>query len=341
MVEYTTLEVVWFVLLSILWVGYFALEGYDYGAMMLLRVVGREQYERRMLLHSVGPWWDANQVWLIVAAAGTLAAFPEWYATLFSGFYLLPLLILVGLILRGVAFEFWGKDDSPRWRSTWEWAAVVGSLLPAFLWGVVWANIVHGTPIDGRSEPTGSLADLLGGYALLGGLTTLTLFLLHGAIFITLRVEGPMVARARRVAKLVGPVAAVATIAFLVWTIVWQGDHGGVEVLSLVCAVGAGVLVVAGVPLAGRWAVPAIAATTGCIALLSSALFIDLFPHVMISSTDPANSMTLHEAASGDYTLKVMTIVAGLLLPFVLGYQIWSHWVFRRRLRPADYAPSR
>jgi cytochrome bd ubiquinol oxidase subunit II len=340
MAEYTTLEVVWFVLLSILWVGYFVLEGYDYGAIMVMRVVGREQYERRMVIHSVGPWWDANQVWLIVAAAGTFAAFPGWYATLLSGFYLVPLLILVGLILRGVAFEFWGKDESPRWRAAWEWAAIVGSAIPALLWGLVWANIVHGSPIDADGDATGSLSDLLGGYAWLGAVATLAMFLFHGMIFLTLRVEGPMVARAQRAGRIVGPAAAAAAIAFLAWTIATQADRGGIEPISLVCALIAGASLVAAVPLFARLPLVAIAASTGGIAFFFCALFVDLFPHVMISSTSSAYSLTLHETASGNYTLAVMTVVAGLLLPFVLGYQAWSHRVFGHRLRPSDYAPT-
>lgn len=339
MTEYTTLEVVWFLLLSVLWIGYFALEGYDYGAIMLTRVVGRERWERRMVIHSVGPWWDANQVWLIVAAAGTFAAFPGWYATLFSGFYFIPLLILVGLILRGVAFEFWGKEDSPAWRGAWEWAAIVGSALPALLWGLVWANVVRGTPIDAKGEATGGLGDLLGPYALLGGLTTLALFLFHGAIFLALRVEGPMAARALRAARVTGVAAAMATIAFLAWTLGTQADRTGIEPLSLACAIAAGVLVVLAVPLAARRPPVAVLATTGAIAMLFCALFADLFPHVMISSTDPADSLTLHDTASGSYTLTAMVIVAGALLPFVLAYQAWSHRVFGHRLRSSDYAP--
>ena len=337
--QYTTLEVVWFLLLSILWIGYFALEGYDYGAVMLTRAVGRERWERRMVIHSIGPWWDANQVWLIVAAAGTLAAFPGWYATLFSGFYLIPLLILVGLILRGVAFEFWGKDDSPAWRSAWEWAAIVGSALPALLWGLVWANMVHGTPIDARGDATGGIGDLLGGYAWLGGLAMLTLILFHGAVFLALRVDEPLLSRSLRIARGAGAVAAVLTIAFLGWTIATQADRGGIEPLSLACAVLSGALVVAAVPLAAGRPLLAVGATTGAIAFLMCALLVDLFPHVMISSTSSANSLTLHETASSSRTLTLMTVVAGVTLPFVLAYQAWSHRVFAHRLRASDYAP--
>jgi cytochrome bd ubiquinol oxidase subunit II len=339
MTEYTTLEVVWFLLLGVIWIGYFALEGYDYGAVMLTRVAGRTRSERRMVIHSIGPWWDANQVWLIVAAAATFAAFPGWYATLFSGFYFIPLLILVGLILRGVAFEFWGKEDNPGWRSAWEWAAIVGSALPAFLWGLVWANIVRGTPIDGTGEATGGLGDLLGGYALLGGAATLTLFLFHGAIFLALRIEGPVAARALRIARVAGVAAALVSIAFLAWTIGMQADRGGIEPLSLACAIAGSVLVVVAVPLAARRPLAAVAATTGAIAMLLCTLLVDLFPHVMISSTSPDDNLTLHATASGKYTLTAMLIVTAALMPLVLAYQAWSHRVFAHRLRPSDYAP--
>ena len=181
---YTFLQVVWFVLISILWLGYFLLEGFDFGVGMLFRAVTRNDEERRAVLHTIGPVWDGNEVWLLVAGGATFAAFPQWYATLFSGFYLALFLILVGLIVRNVSFEFWGKSDSPSWRRRWEWAMILGSALPALLWGVAWANIVHGVPIDVHHEYTGTLFDLLHPYALLGGLATLGLFLAHGAIFL-------------------------------------------------------------------------------------------------------------------------------------------------------------
>ena len=178
--DYTTLQVIWFLLISVLWLGYFVLEGFDFGVGMLMRVVGRTEAERRAVLHSIGPLWDGNEVWLLVAGGATFAAFPQWYATLFSGFYLALFLILVALIVRNVAFEFWGKGDSEQWRTRWEWAIMAGSFLPALLWGVAWANIVHGVPIDARGEYTGTLFTLLNPYALLGGLATLALFLAHG-----------------------------------------------------------------------------------------------------------------------------------------------------------------
>jgi cytochrome d ubiquinol oxidase subunit II len=335
--DYTTLQVVWFVLLSVLWIGYFVLEGFDFGVGMLLRALGHGTARRRAMLHTIGPVWDGNEVWLIVAGAGTFAAFPEWYATLFSGFYLALVLILAALIIRGIAFEFWGKHDRPGWRSAWEWAVVVGSAVPALLWGVAWANIVGGVPIDGKREFTGDLFDLLGPYALLGGLVTLVLFLSHGAIFLTLRLRGDMIERARAVARIAAPIAAVLMLAFLAWTVAHQADRDGIDVASLVCAVGA-VAAAAAVPTQlGRRLAWAFGLSAASIALLFAALFIDLFPNVMVSSTSPAFDMTLNAAASTSYTLSVMTVVAAVLLPVVLVYVAWSYWVFRHRVGPEDF----
>ena len=227
MKDYTTLQVIWFLLISVLWLGYFVLEGFDFGVGMLMRVVGRTTAERRAVLHSIGPLWDGNEVWLLVAGGATFAAFPQWYATLFSGFYLALFLILVALIVRNVAFEFWGKGDSEQWRTRWEWAIMVGSFLPALLWGVGWANIVHGVPIDAHGEYTGTLFTLLKPYALLGGLATLALFLTHGAIFLSLRTTAEVEQRARAVAARVAPLAAALVIAFLAWTLL---NQDGIEV---------------------------------------------------------------------------------------------------------------
>ncbi len=284
------------------------------------------------MVHSIGPIWDGNEVWLIVAGAATFAAFPEWYATLFSGFYLALFLILIGLIIRNVAFELWGKSETPAWRTGWSWAIVVGSLLPALLWGVAWANIVHGVPIDAAHEFTGTLFTLLKPYALLGGLATLSLFLFHGALFLSLRTTGAVEERARNVASRVAPAAAVIGIGFLVWTLINQGDRGGVDAVSAVLAAATAVALVAAVALARSSPGRAFAVTSGAIILLFCALFVDLYPNAMVSTTEPAFDITLNEAASGNNTLIVMTVVAGLLLPFVLLYQGWSYWVFRHRI---------
>jgi len=332
---YTFLQVVWFVLISILWLGYFLLEGFDFGVGMLFRAVTRNDEERRAVLHTIGPVWDGNEVWLLVAGGATFAAFPQWYATLFSGFYLALFLILVGLIVRNVSFEFWGKSDSPSWRRRWEWAMILGSALPALLWGVAWANIVHGVPIDVHHEYTGTLFDLLHPYALLGGLATLGLFLAHGAIFLGMRTEGAVGERAKAIAGRVATPAAAAGIAFLIWTVL--SHRGGIDLGSTVLAAVCAVFLVAAAWLAGREEVRAFIATSGAIATFFLALFVDLFPHTMISSTSSAFDMTLNQSASTSYTLTVMTVVAVLLVPVVLVYQAWTYWVFRHRVSPEGF----
>jgi cytochrome d ubiquinol oxidase subunit II len=334
MKDYTTLQAIWFLLISVLWLGYFVLEGFDFGVGMLMRTVGRTEAERRAVLHSIGPLWDGNEVWLLVAGGATFAAFPQWYATLFSGFYLALFLILVALIVRNVAFEFWGKGDSEQWRTRWEWAIIAGSFLPALLWGVGWANIVHGVPIDSHGEYTGTLFTLLKPYALVGGLATLTLFLTHGAIFLSLKTTGEVEQRARAVAARVAPFAAVSVIAFLAWTL---ANQDGVEAASAICAAGAAILAVAAAVLAAAQPARAFVATCGAIVLFFVALFTDLFPYAMVSTTNAAFSLTLNEASSSHYTLSVMTVVAVLLVPFVLLYQGWTYWVFRKRISAEDY----
>ena len=337
----TTLQAIWFLLICVLWLGYFVLEGFDFGVGMLVRRVGRTDAERRAVIHTIGPVWDGNEVWLIVAGGATFAAFPQWYATLFSGFYLALFLILGALIVRGVAFELGGTRDERRWRTGWEWALIVGSALPALLWGVAWANIVHGVPIDRSGEFTGDLLDLLGPYALLGGLSTLVLFVAHGAIFLALRTKAELEVRARAIAVRLTPVAAIVTVAFLAWTIVDQGDRGGVEVASAALAVVAGLVIVAAAFLVRRDQRWAFAATTGAIVAFFAALFVDLYPNAMVSSTDEAFDLGLADAASSDYTLKVMTVVAVVLLPFVLLYQAWTYWVFRHRVGAEDFGDVR
>jgi cytochrome bd ubiquinol oxidase subunit II len=327
---YTFLQALWFVLISVLWLGYFVLEGFDFGVGMLIRAVGKDKAERRAVIHSIGPVWDGNEVWLLVAGGATFAAFPQWYATLFSGFYLALFLILVGLIVRNVSFEFWGKAATDRGRERWEWALMFGSFLPALLWGVGWANIVHGVPIDAQHEYTGTLFTLLNPYALLGGLATLSIFLAHGAIFLDLRTTGAVGERARAIAGRAAPVAAVVGIAFLAWTV--ASHPGGVDSASAVLAALSALALVAAAVLAGVRPGQAFAATTAAILTFFTALFVDLFPHAMVSSTSSAFDMTLSQSASSDYTLTVMTVVAVLLVPVVLAYQAWTYWVFRHRV---------
>ena len=226
------LTTIWFSLIAILWIGYFTLEGFDFGVGMLLPILGRNEKDRRVMINTIGPVWDGNEVWVLVAGGATFAAFPEWYATLFSGFYLPLLLILVALIVRGLAFEYRGKRDDDTWRARWDLAIIVGSYVPALLWGVAFANILRGVPIDADMEYVGGFFNLLNPYALLGGLTTLMLFITHGAVFISLKTDGPIRAEARALAMRLGLGAAVVTVAFLVWTQLDTGTRrlgGGVR----------------------------------------------------------------------------------------------------------------
>ena len=323
---------VWFVLIAVLWTGYFVLEGFDFGVGLLLPVLGRDETNRRVLINTIGPVWDGNEVWLLVAGGATFAAFPEWYASLFSGFYLALLLILVALIARGVAFEFRGKINSDRWRRNWDLAIVVGSALPALLWGVAFANIVHGVPLDEHHQYTGTLLTLLNPYALLGGLATLSLFALHGATFLALKTHGDVRVRANALVPRIGVPAIVLGGTFLVWTFFANGVlWTGLPVLVAAGALVAAVLIAIG----GRegWA---FVLTALAVVAVTVALFGSLYPDVLPSSTNPAFSLTTTNASSTPYTLTIMSWVALAFTPLVLAYQAWTFWVFRRRISPSD-----
>ena len=332
------LQTLWFLLIGVLWVGYFVLEGFDFGVGMLLRLIGRDQTEKRMIIHSIGPVWDGNEVWLLTAGGATFAAFPGWYSSLFAGFYIALFLILVALIIRGVSFEFWGKEDSPLWRATWEWAAAIGSFLAALLWGVGWADIVHGVPMNAKHDVTASLWDLLHPYALLGGLTTLALFLAHGAIFLSLRTTGDLVERSRALARRASGAAAVLITAFLTWTTIDQSSPGGLKVSALILAVGAVALAfVVPAALARERDGRAFALSAGAIALLFVSLFVSLYPNALPSTTSHAFDLSLAGASSTHYTQTVMTVVAVVFVPIVVAYQAWTYWVFRHRLGRDDF----
>lgn len=322
------LTTVWFSLIAVLWIGYFCLEGFDFGVGMLLPVLSRSETERRVMINTIGPVWDGNEVWVLVAGGATFAAFPEWYATLFSGFYLPLLLILVALIVRGLAFEYRAKRDNDIWRARWDKAIFFGSLLPAVLWGVAFANIVRGVPIDASKEYVGTTLTLLNPYALIGGVTTLLLFLTHGAIFISLKTDGSIRHRARALAVRLGLGAAVAAVVFLTWT---QAITGTVWSAALFVLAAGGLLagLAAAMTVREGWA---FIGTFAAIGLAVAGLFVALFPDVMPSSLDPASSLTTTNAAATAYTLKVMTWVAVIFTPLVLLYQSWSYWVFRKRI---------
>jgi cytochrome d ubiquinol oxidase subunit II len=322
------LTTVWFALIAILWIGYFVLEGFDFGVGILLPILGRTEPERRQMLRTIGPVWDGNEVWVLVAGGATFAAFPEWYATLFSGFYLALFLILVALIVRGVAIEYRNKRGDAGWRRRWDLAIAFGSFLPALLWGVAFGNIVAGVPIDANKEFTGNLLTLLNPFALLGGLTTLLLFVTHGLMFLALKTDGDVRARANALVLPVGLVTAVVAVAFLLWANAIRGDAISTAIAVVAAVVFLGALLANRMRREG-WAFVGSMVTIG-LAVVS--LFWALFPDVMPSSTNPAYSLTTTNAASTEYTLTIMTVVAIIFVPLVLGYQLWTYWVFRRRV---------
>ncbi|WP_067842011.1 cytochrome d ubiquinol oxidase subunit II [Nocardia lijiangensis] len=324
-----SLQEFWFVLIGVLFTGYFVLEGFDFGVGMLMPVLGKgSDTRRRVVLNTIGPVWDGNEVWLITAAGAMFAAFPEWYASLFSGFYFAMLLILVALILRICAIEYRAKIDDPTWRARCDIGIGIGSWLPAFAWGWLFANIVRGVPLDADKQITGSLADLFSPYALLGALTTGLLFLLHGAIFVGLKTGGEVRADAVRLARLLLVPTALVVIGFGLWTQLafgagWTWIPLGVAVLGLVVAA------VAVFAERDGWA---FAGTTFVIAAATVLLFGSLFPNVLPSTLGDAFHLTIDNASSTPYTLKVMSWAAVIVTPVVLGYQGWTYWVFRKRL---------
>ncbi|HWR39292.1 MAG TPA: cytochrome d ubiquinol oxidase subunit II [Patescibacteria group bacterium] len=325
------LSIVWFVLLTVLFIGFFFLEGFDYGVGTLLPFLGKTDTERRVLINSIGPVWDGNEVWMITAGGAMFAAFPHVYATLFSGFYLALFLMLMALIGRGVAFEFRSKDENPAWRNLWDRLIFIGSVVPALLWGVAVTNLIKGTPIDAKMQFVGNFFDLLSPYTLVGGVAFLLVFIFHGALYLTLKVEGELAERARQAAIRVGPLTAVACLALVAMT------YGYTDLFT---KTGAGIClwaaVVAFVTAYGLtwikrcgWAFLASALT---VALTTVAFFWGLFPRLMVSSLNPAWSLTVHNASSSPYTLQIMTVAALLLVPVVLVYQGWVYWIFRQRV---------
>jgi cytochrome bd ubiquinol oxidase subunit II len=325
----------WFIAIAVLWAGYFVLEGFDFGVGILLPVLGRDNTERRIMINTIGPVWDGNEVWLLTAGGATFAAFPAWYASMFSAFYLPLLIILFALIIRGVAFEYRGKRDSARWHAGWDTAIFLGSLLPAILWGVAFGNVLRGIPLNAEHNFTGNFFTFLNPYALLGGLTTLALFTMHGALFLALKTTGDLRRRANRTATQVAAVAIVAGAGFLAWTgfSYRTGTTTGEGIASVAAAaLAAAALIIAAV--ANRVTREGIAFTANAVAIAAAtaSLFTALYPNVLPSTTSAAYSLTTANAASAAKTLMVMTVVACIFLPFVLLYQGWTYWVFRKRV---------
>jgi len=328
------LQAVWFLLITILFTGFFILEGFDYGVGILLPFLGKNDKERRMIINSIGPFWDGNEVWIITAGGAIFAAFPEWYATLFSGFYLALALILFALIFRGVGFEFRSKEVKPAWRTTWDWLIFAGSLIPALLWGVALANLLRGLPIDASFTFVGSFWDLLNPYALVSGIAFLSLFILHGAIFLSLKVEGVIADRAITLAKRLWIPSLVLVLAAGGLGLFGTDMVDRLGILSGIFPLVAGLGIVATGWYVGKGQFgTAFIGTVIGITFSTITIFRGLFPRVMVSSLDPEWSLTITNASSSEYTLKVMSIVALIFVPLVLLYQGWSYWTFRKRIR--------
>jgi cytochrome bd ubiquinol oxidase subunit II len=328
------LQLLWFLLIAFFWAGYFLLEGFDFGVGMLLPFLPRDEGERRVMFESIGPVWDGNEVWLVVAGGATFAAFPTWYGTMFSGFYIALLLVLALLIVRVVSFEWREKRESPRWRAAWMWANTIGSAGAALVWGVGLSNLVHGVPLDSEGHFAGSFSDLFSPYTVFAGLAAVLLFAFHGATFLTLRTRGDLLERARRASRALSVPAALATGGFLAWTVAIAVDRNDKDVFPPVLPAAAGILALGlAVFLAFRGRTAWTFAMTGLGAVLFVAtIFTGLYPRVMVSSPDFANSLTVENASSSHYALAVMSVAALVIAPLVLLYQGWTYHVFRERL---------
>jgi cytochrome bd ubiquinol oxidase subunit II len=327
------LQILWFILIAVLWIGFYFLEGFDFGVGMLLPFLGKKDEERRAIINTIGPSWDGNEVWLLTAGGATFAAFPNWYATMFSGFYLALFLLLVGLIMRGISLEYRSKDANPRWRGLFDWMIAIGSFLPSLLFGTAFANLAQGVPIDENMIYTGNLFTLLNPYGLIGGLTMVSVFLLHGANFLGLKLEGDLRQRAHRAARLLYWPAAIAVVLLAVSTYAFTDIRTKIGIDPGIMPIASLAVLFFTIYFINRrrdgWAF----AFTGLhIVLTQIAFFTLMFPRVMISSTNPAWSLTIYNASSSQYTLGVMSIVALIFVPLVLAYQGWTYYVFRKRI---------
>ncbi|HLR59219.1 MAG TPA: cytochrome d ubiquinol oxidase subunit II [Pseudogracilibacillus sp.] len=331
------LNQLWFLLIAVLFVGFFVLEGFDFGVGTVAKFLGKDDLERRVYISAIGPYWDANEVWLITAGGAMFAAFPHWYATMFSGFYIPLVFMLLVLIIRGVAFEFRGHLEEMKWRKTWDWGIFIGSAIPPVLWGVVLANFMTGMPIDADMEMQAGFLYFLNPFALLGGIMFLSLTTTHGLQFLTLRTTGDLQERARKVGKMIAPVTLILVLGFAAWAMIKTDIftyHGTAWiVLPLLAFIALLLSTIFNVQKKDKLA---FTLTSVTIVLLISSVFIGMYPRVLISSISDANSLTIYNAASGAYTLKLMTYFSLTLLPFVLGYTVWSYYVFRKRVTKED-----
>jgi cytochrome d ubiquinol oxidase subunit II len=330
------LPTVWFCLIAVLWAGYFLLEGFDFGVGMLLPFLPRQgsEEERSVMFESIGPVWDGNEVWLVVAGGATFAAFPAWYASLFSAAYLALLLVLVLLIVRVVSFEWREKSVAAGWRSRWTWANTIGSFGAPFVWGVALANLLHGLPLNSGHTFTGDFLDLFSGYTVLAGITVVSLFALHGATYLSLRTVGDLRERAVAASRRLAVPALALVIVFGAWTVVVAHNRNarGIAPTLVPAALTAIVVLLAALFARARRSGWAFAMTgLGAIGMVAT-IFTGLYPRVLVSHPTFANSLTISNAAAGHYSLKVITIVAAIFVPIILIYQSWTYYVFRQRL---------
>jgi len=336
------LQILWFCLIAVLWSGYFLLEGFDFGVGMLLPFLPKDERERGTMFETIGPVWDGNEVWLVIAGGATFAAFPAWYGTMFSGFYIALLLVLFFLIIRVVSFEWREKSESPGWRTVWMWANSVGSFGASLVWGVGLSNLLYGVPIDSSGDFSGTFWDLFTGYTVLGGVTIVLLFAFHGSTFLTLRTTGDLCERAAAAARRLAVVAALAVAGFLSWTVAVAVDRNDKDVVPpvLPAALGIAAVALAMLFVFGRRSGWAFVMTALATVLWVAALFTSLYPRVMVSSSDFANSLSVDNASSAHYTLAVMSVVAAIFLPLVLLYQGWTYHVFRARVGGDELQPQ-
>lgn len=327
------LQTLWFIIIAFLFVSFFVLEGFDFGVGILLPFMSRDDHERRSVINTIGPFWDGNEMWLISTGAAMFAVFPKWYASLLSGFYLPLLLMLVALIFRGVAFEFRSKHNNKTWRNFWDWSIFGGSAVPALLWGIAIANFIRGVPIDASMNATGGVSTLLNPYALLCGITSLLIFSLHGAIFLTLKTTGTLHEKAMNLSKKIWAPATLLSLFFMAYTVTETDlfhrlgiNPGIIPVFSVLALVSVIFMLQKN---AAGWA---FIMTTIAIAFSTITIFMALYPRVLVSSLNPAWSLTIYNSSSSDYSLGIMSIVALILIPIILTYQGWSYWIFRQRI---------
>jgi cytochrome d ubiquinol oxidase subunit II len=331
--SYEFLQTLWFILIAVLWIGFFFLEGFDFGVGMLLPFLGKKDIERRAIINTIGSVWDGNEVWLITAGGATFAAFPNWYATMFSGFYLALFLLLVGLILRGISFEYRSKDSNRNWRNRFDWMIAIGSFMASFLLGTAFANLARGVPINENMMYTGNLFTLLNPYGLIGGLATTTVFVLHGANFLSLKLDGELRERVHTLSKKIYIAAVVITTVLLIATYFYTDISSKLGVNPGVTPIASYVALLVTIYFINRkmegWA---FIMTALQIVLTQATFFMLMFPRVMISSTNSAYSLTIYNASSSQYTLTVMSIVALIFIPIILAYQGWTYYMFRKRI---------